>query len=113
MGAVSYERGTPVGLQTPTIDGHWNLGRTACPVASIKASTEERGHHAELPASIAQHHCSAVTDGSCQVGGRAGRSKSAGGLACGHPLCRSTSLIRKRRPVGPYSSPMPRAVWWS
>ena len=26
---------------------------------------------------------------------------------------RGTSLIRKRLPVGPCSSPMPRALWWS
>jgi hypothetical protein len=26
---------------------------------------------------------------------------------------RGTSLIRKRIPVGPFSSPIPRAVWWS
>ena len=25
---------------------------------------------------------------------------------------RGTSLIRKRRPLGPYNSPMPRALWW-
>ena len=28
-------------------------------------------------------------------------------------LYRGTSLIRKRPPLGPYSSPMPRALWWS
>jgi len=26
---------------------------------------------------------------------------------------RSTSLIRKRLPLGPYGRPMPRALWWS
>jgi hypothetical protein len=26
---------------------------------------------------------------------------------------KGTSLIRKRLPVGPYSSPLPRALWWS
>ena len=25
--------------------------------------------------------------------------------------CRGTSLIRKHLPAGPYSSPMPRALW--
>jgi len=25
----------------------------------------------------------------------------------------STSLIKKRLPLGPYSKPMPRALWWS
>ena len=24
----------------------------------------------------------------------------------------STSLIRNRHPLGPYSSPMPRDIWW-
>ena len=28
-------------------------------------------------------------------------------------LYRGTSLIRKRLALGPYSSPMPRALWWS
>ena len=27
--------------------------------------------------------------------------------------CRGTSLIRKRRPLGPCSSPLSRALWWS
>ena len=26
---------------------------------------------------------------------------------------RGTSLIRKRHPIGPYSRPMPRTLWWS
>jgi len=26
---------------------------------------------------------------------------------------RGTSLVRNRRPLGPYSSPMPGALWWS
>jgi len=26
---------------------------------------------------------------------------------------RGTSITRKRLPIGPYSSPMPRALWWS
>ena len=26
---------------------------------------------------------------------------------------RGTSLIRNRHPVGPYSRPSPRALWWS
>ena len=26
---------------------------------------------------------------------------------------RGTSLIRKRHPIGPYSRPVPRALWWS
>ena len=26
---------------------------------------------------------------------------------------RGTSLMRQRLPLGPYSSPMPRALWWS
>jgi hypothetical protein len=26
---------------------------------------------------------------------------------------RGTSLIRKRRPLGTFSKPMPRALWWS
>ena len=30
-----------------------------------------------------------------------------------HPLYRGTSLIRNRAPLGPYSSRMPRALWWS
>ena len=29
------------------------------------------------------------------------------------PLYRGTSRIRKRNPLGPYSRPMPRALWWS
>ena len=29
------------------------------------------------------------------------------------PLHRGTSLIRKYHPLGPYSSAMPRALWWS
>ena len=28
------------------------------------------------------------------------------------PLYRGTSLIRKYLPLGPYSSSMPRALWW-
>jgi hypothetical protein len=27
--------------------------------------------------------------------------------------CRGSSLIRKRRPLGPYSKAMPKALWWS
>ena len=30
-----------------------------------------------------------------------------------YDLYRGTSLIRKRPSPGPYSSPMPRALWWS
>jgi len=26
---------------------------------------------------------------------------------------RGTFLIRKRHPIGPYSRPVPRALWWS
>ena len=29
------------------------------------------------------------------------------------PLYRDTSLIRNRLSLGPYSRPMPRALWWS
>ena len=31
----------------------------------------------------------------------------------GEAKYRGTSLIRKRLPLGPYSRPMPRALWWS
>jgi len=30
-----------------------------------------------------------------------------------HSTCRSTSLIKNRAPLGPYTRTMPRAVWWS
>ena len=33
------------------------------------------------------------------------------GVAFG--VYRGTSLIRNRRPLGPYSRTMPRAIWWS
>jgi len=39
------------------------------------------------------------------VAWRAGRQQAA--------AYRGTSLIRNNPPVGPYSRPMPRALWWS
>ena len=47
---------------------------------------------------------------------RGGEAAVHGPQRCGAPpsshLYRGISLIRKRRPLGPYSSPMPRALWW-
>ena len=31
---------------------------------------------------------------------------------CDYESCRGTSLIRNNLSVGPYSSPMPRDLWW-
>ena len=35
------------------------------------------------------------------------------GSNVGRQSYRGTSLIRKRLPLGPYSRPIPRALWWS
>jgi len=48
---------------------------------------------------------------STDLTGLLARIRSAAGGTIG--VYRSTSLIRKRRPLGPYSRPMPRALWWS
>ena len=38
---------------------------------------------------------------------------SSTGLQCNRNLYRGTSLIRNCPPLGPYSRPVPRALWWS
>jgi len=43
---------------------------------------------------------------------RGGAKNGAGPESCTFTV-RGTSLIRKRLPLGPHSSPMPRALWWS
>ena len=49
----------------------------------------------------------------CTVHGAGCESKGVGVGILGFRVYRGTSLMRNCPPLGPYSSPMLRAVWWS
>jgi len=72
------------------VDWNWLKGKTIFGIES--ALTGERSPLLATPVQVMHHLC---------------------GVLVQENLYKGTSLIRKHHPIGPYSRPMLRALWWS